>query len=433
MNVWKRALFLVSQIATLMVGSLQAGWTSSPLYVSPEGYWAESPLVISDHCGDAISLWCQSTDGTLQAAILPQGTTSWMSTTLGNQVGRVVHYALDVDSSGNALAVWVDAEHACIHSARLSKGSSTWVHAKDIPAPNALAVSKLSASLNDAGKAVVVWCQQHQDSYALEIYGALLNENALSWVPTSRLSNTPVPGVDYVAPQVGIDATGNAVAIWEKIEETSHTIQTAQLFATSTTWEPSFDLSLPGEVALDPCLACNQSGQAIAAWTNSTCRYIESALLQGHNWSSPEPLSSTGADEVAVAIDETGRVIAVWRLVRGATHYLQSSTYHHGTWQPVIGIESTGVGIADIEVGMDSSGNAVAVWQSTLPNCFEVIVSSTLTLNGEWTPVTQLSSGFSYDRMPQLSVSPKGAVAVWRYQQSIDLRIQSSQLEPESP
>ena len=182
-------------------------------------------------------------------------------------------------------------------------------------APRWLAPTDLSAAGRDAedpqvavdpaGDAVAVWTRFDG---AHTIVQAAVRQAGGSWVPSGNLS---VAGRDAEEPDVGIDAAGNAIAVWRRHDGSKYIVQSATRPAGGA-WQGPVDLSAAGETAKEPELAVDAAGDAVAIWTrfDGLDFIVQSAAKPaGGGWQGPLDLSAAGqdAEEPQVAIDSCGQ------------------------------------------------------------------------------------------------------------------------------
>lgn len=74
-------------------------------------------------------------------------------------------------------------------------------------------------------------------------------------------------------------------------------------------------------------------------------------------------------------------------------------------------------------IGIDSAGNATAVWEGTDPLNFNSVIQTNYLPNGSsWVGVTTLTSSSDVSTGPQLAVNgPGDAVAIWRSTDAFDV------------
>jgi Divergent InlB B-repeat domain len=174
------------------------------------------------------------------------------------------------------------------------------------------------------------------------------------------------------APRVGIDAAGNATAIWLQVD--------------------------PGT-------------NRRSVWS--------SRRPAGTGWSTPVLLEGSDLDffEAELAVDAaSGRVMAVWRGATVQEVYARPADAT-GAWSAVTRINGAGSNVLDLQVGIDTSGNAVVVWSQT-PSASTItsVWSNRYTTANGWSTATQVAvaANSAQDLDPVLSVSATGrAFVVW--------------------
>ena len=127
---------------------------------------------------------------------------------------------------------------------------------------------------------------------------------------------------------------------------------------------------IAGAGATDPVVAIDAAGRAIAVWRRRDSgspdhRLWGSRSVAGDSWSAPERLETNvgNVSEIRLSVDRaSGRGMLVW-IQQGATVDLHARAFDPVTgWAPAALVES-GTGMVGVSsVGVDASGNAVAVW-----------------------------------------------------------------------
>ena len=144
---------------------------------------------------------------------------------------------------------------------------------------------------------------------------ALLPASALAvptWLSPTDLS---AAGQNAIEPQVAVDPQGDAVAIWKE-DGTPERVQSAERAAGGGTWSAPVDLSADGEDAHLPQLAVDAEDEAVAVWLRSdgSDEIAQGAVrTPGGVWSTATDLSAAGneADYPEVAVDPAGHAVAV--------------------------------------------------------------------------------------------------------------------------
>jgi hypothetical protein len=238
---------------------------------------------------------------------------------------------------------------------------------------------------------------------------------AAPWEPPEEVS---VPGGSASWSQVGIDAAGDATAVWTRSDG-------LHLFAQSATrplggsWSPVVDLSGALGDAESPTLAVNAAGDVVAAWKErgAGSEAIETNYRPaGGGWEGPVVVEfgSAVVETPAVAIDEAGDAVVIWRQGVGGNHVIfATSMPAGGSWAPPVAISSSALNAEAPDVAMSASGTATAVWQSS-SGATSVVESNILPLAGSWTGEMAISAPATVTEPPHVVADGAGGfAAIW--------------------
>jgi hypothetical protein len=149
------------------------------------------------------------------------------------------------------------------------------------------------------------------------------------------------------------------------------------------------------------------------------------------SWSSPTDLSLPGqnAGNLQVAVDTNGNATAVWVRSDGTNSIVQSATKPFGNiWQTIPdNLSLSGSDSSMPQIAVDSNGNATAVW-SRFNGTNLIIQSSSKPFGGPWqTTPDDLSLSGQDASNPQIAVDSVGnATVVWARSNGTNTIIQSS-------
>ena len=280
------------------------------------------------------------------------------------------------------------------------------------------------------GEAVAVWVDGIGKN-AL-VYAAT-REPGLAWSAPVAVSSV---GVEASEPEVGIDDTGEATAVWfSRAKPRRNPIQVeAATMSAGGAWSSPALISAGTELcgcALK--LAVDGPGDAVATWTalaaagNST---IAAASMQaGGSWSPAVLLGSPASDEYNsapdVAIDDAGEAVVVWAAgyeeeeVEGSTvskgmRIEEATMSPAGMWSAPTEVWRSAGYALEPQVALDPEGNATAIW-SQLEGFGSPMLASTRPVAGPWpTPVQISPAGLRSGYGPRLGVDAEGvATALW--------------------
>ncbi|WP_295638149.1 hypothetical protein [uncultured Methylibium sp.] len=183
---------------------------------------------------------------------------------------------------------------------------------------------------------------------------------------------------------------------------------------------------LAGSGAADPVVAIDAAGRATAVWRRlepGTAQYHlwGSRSLGGSAWSTPERLEINpgNVSELRLAVDRSsGRGMLVW-IQAGATVDLHARPLDPSSGWGTAARAETGAGMVGVSsVGVDASGNAVAVWSQIGPGPRFSIYANRYSAAGGWGSAALIETNEvtgSVDGDPIVAVTPAGdAVAVWK-------------------
>jgi len=329
---------------------------------------AESPQIAFDSSGNAIAVWHQA-DG-IRANIWANryvpgkgwGTAALIDT--DNGYARYPQIAFD--SSGNAIAVWEQRDGTYANRYVPGKG---WGTAALIDTDNAGDARHPQIAFDSSGNAIAVWHQWDGARYSIW---------ANRYVPgkgwgTAELIETDNAG-DARYPQIAIDSSGNAIAVWQQHDGKRYNIW-ANRYVPGKGWGTA-ELIVTDNVggAGTPQIAFDSSGNAIAVWAQGDgirANIWANRYVPGKGWGTAaliETDNAGGAYNPQIAFDSSGNAIAVWQQFDGTRVNIYANRYVSGTgaWAGKALIETDDAGDAENpQIAFDSSGNAIAVWQQS--------------------------------------------------------------------
>jgi len=169
---------------------------------------------------------------------------------------------ISVDSNGNALTVWsqIDATQDNIWANRFSVANDSWGTATMIE-NDAGDARRPAISVDGNGNALVVWYQFDglRDTTRFNHY----NVADSSW-GTAALIETDA-GQAYFH-QITHDNSGNALAVWQEADSGVFSIRASRYNASNSSWEASALIEADAGGAETPQIAIDGSGNALAVW-----------------------------------------------------------------------------------------------------------------------------------------------------------------------
>lgn len=324
-----------------------------------------------------------------------------------------------MDPQGDAIAVWERSTGggASIIEAAVRSKAGVWEAPVALSHEGQVAYSP-AVAVDSNGDAVAVWDRHGPSTSVIEVTGRPAGSGA--WQAPVALSAAEQ---NAEAPQVAMDAQGDAVAVWQQ-RDASQMIQTAVKPAGSETWQAPVGLSPAGENALLAQIAVDPQGDAVAVWLGSSGgnQIVEATTMaeMSSTWRAPVALSSASdqASEPQVAIDRQGDAVAVWQSATGTNEVIDASFMSGGAgvWESPVAVSTGATSLVGEfpQVAMDPRGDAVAVWDQSNGSNYIVETAVRSAVSGAWQAVIPLSPAGESSYLPQIAVDSQGnAVAIW--------------------
>jgi hypothetical protein len=307
-----------------------SGRWSLPQDLSRAGGDSLFPQIAIDADGNALAVWLRSTNGfwSVEAAFRPRGSPWQPPETIDREPAGAVSPQVVFDPRGNAVAAWA----ALV-------GTSWSIMTADRPRgggwgkPEALALAgdyprvRLRLAVDGRGSAIAVWEGLHELHSVIQ--AAVRSTPRQAWSGVRDLSDD---SSDAVSPQLAVDGRGDVAVVWTRTNGKNWVVQ-ASLHPAGRPWEPARTLSSAGRDAVAPGVGLDARGDAIAVWTRSngsnTIVQASYRFQPAGMWSPPTSMSATGGDAVApvVALDARGNATVVWSRFDGRSFAAQASGY----------------------------------------------------------------------------------------------------------
>jgi hypothetical protein len=152
---------------------------------------------------------------------------------------------------------------------------------------------------------------------------------APGWYSPVNVSPTPA-GSQAFNPDVSVDGTGRAIAVWVKNDGVNDRVQAAVRPAGALSFGTIQTISPLGQNAFEPHVANAPTGEAVAVWTNTSLNQIQSSY-KAANTDNFAPLanvatiSSSPAFHPQVSMDPQGNVEAIWSRTMGSDTIIEAA------------------------------------------------------------------------------------------------------------
>ena len=394
-------------------------WQGAELIETGDAGDALNPQTVIDGSGNALAVWSQR-DGSTYSIYANRYTPAdgWGTPERieSNNVGNVNHLQIASDGSDNVLVVWRQYDGSA-HSIYANRYTSTggWGSAELIESSSGTA-SLPQIATDGSGNALAVWMQY--DGSAHSIYVNRYTPGA-GWGSAELIESGSETASD---PQIAIDDLGDALVVWRQYDGSGYSIY-ANRYTPVGGWGSAELIESSSGTASLPQIAIDDSGNAVAVWrqhNGSAYDIYANRYTSTGGWGAAELIESSSgtASLPQIATDGSGNALAVWMQYDGSAHSIYVNRYTPvGGWGAAELIESSAGTASDPQIGIDGSGNALAVW-SQLSGGDNSIYVNRYTPVGGWgsAELIESSSGAASDPQIGIDGSSGNALAVWDQQ-----------------
>lgn len=361
-----------------------ASWSAS-VSLSEPGEGASNPRIVIDESGIGHAVWNRydGNDGRVQYTRTIDGGVTWSApVNLSTSGGSAQRPHIAVDGSGNLIAVWhrSNGDNNIVQASRSTNSGVSWSTPVDLSLTGEDADNPRVAA-DGSGNIVAVWTRS--DGSDQRIQASRSTNGGAGWSTPAYLSES---GVASERPRVAIDDLGNAVAVWAYDPNADTRVQASKLAVGSTSWSAPVNVSAAGNSAATPQVAIDGSGTAVAVW-----RYygVDGTMIQssrlasgGASWSVPAQLSvyPGSSDNPQVAASGSGNAVAVWQ--QSGIIRFSRSTDGGVSWTVPTELSEPGQAAITPEVAVDESGNTVALWRRSNGDNDIIQASRSSAING---------------------------------------------------
>ena len=392
--------------------------------------------VAADAQGNVTAVW-RSTDGgatySVQTASRPSGGTWSAPLPLSDAAQSAFAPEVVVDPAGNATAVWYRSNGTkYVVQASTRPAGGGWTPAVDLSETSQDAFLPALAT-TPSGAVTVVWERSNGTNTIIQS-----STRSLGGVWSSPVDLSEV-GQDASSARVAVDPDGRAAAVWiRKNADDEYVVQSATR-PNGGAWAPPLDLSDGTRSAFAPQIALDAAGNATVAWHRSSGAGIVVQATQralGGLWTLPVDLSDMAVDATApeLAIDPAGNATATWFTYNGNEYLVEAATRAAGAaWAPTVKVSPTPDAV-DPVVTMDSAGTATLAWFQSNGGGTDVLLASRRPLGGTWSAPVPVSGGTNPGELPDLTVDAAGDVtAVWHVTAAAKHVVQAAGLDVAGP
>jgi peptidoglycan hydrolase-like protein with peptidoglycan-binding domain len=276
-------------------------------------------------------------------------------------------------------------------------------------------------AVDPSGNAIAIWL-----SDLSIIYASYYDATSKVWTEPKDISTTsPAVAGALNNPEIAINASGNAIVSWTKLKD-SNTIIQAVYYTKSTGWTSGWSsvTTLPNTINKNSAyskVGIDDTGNAIVTWifSDTTPSILSKKYTKSSGWPSGWSSETTVSDSAVTASNEltmnnTGNAIAVWNA--GGTIKGRYYSASSGWSSTITSISGSGCSLPSVK--MNNNGQAVAAWVKTSSAKY-IQASKYVTNTWSTTPsdITSTTDGSVLDESPvDIDINDNGQIlAIWGF------------------
>ena len=229
-------------------------------------------------------------------------------------------------------------------------------------------------AMNARGDGIAVWEKLQNSGSSIWVNRYVAGSG---WQGPQMLASSVAPAfLQY--PQVAINASGDAVVVWESLDPNAalggRTDIHSSYYTAASGWGPDRlvetddgDYFSP-HGASSPFVTLSDAGVALAAWSQGIGPGIQngqvlSSTSSGGTWSAVQVMASNNATGVRLAGVSNGNAAAAWAQYDGAQFHIYASRFMGGNWAAATLVDHDTTGSSGWPaVGVSANGDAVVAW-----------------------------------------------------------------------
>jgi hypothetical protein len=409
-----------------------AAWELPPTTLTPYIDGTTDVSVALDAAGNGIAVWGSRPDDGLGqniwTSVRPAGG-DWSGRALVAAGEYAVNPVIDADSAGNAVAAWLGHpvdQHPTIQVASRSGATGDWTAASDL-GDSAHTQHDPTVAINDAGDAVVAWVRR--DDSTGDAYVLASHRTGEDWgAPVVVSDPAGYSASQNVAPQVELDADGEAHVIWLATNETDGTFRVQEAGFDGTTWGDVHEIA----ASLNPIYgleaASDGAGGIVAAWSVGNPQVIQAGFFSDGGWAVgdvTDDVVSWCTPATTVSAGANGTATVAWQAY--STGGVAAATGSAGGWGTPASVYTPPAGtyVARITLGQFPGRNPVVVWTTSSDDELYGAMGARLTATGWEDPARLAFAGGRGFSKPSVAMDPSGNVlAGWSVYQSYWAKVQ---------
>jgi hypothetical protein len=255
------------------------GEWGAPIPLSPAGSDAETASLAMDAAGDAFAVWRHTGTASVevQESQRPAGG-SWSSPLRLSAAGQnAIEPSLAVDPKGDVAVIWERFAGTDIAQVTTRRLGGAWTVPQELSDESEYAY-RPRVALDGQGDATAIWSRSSEAGYAVRVATAPAGSGL--WSAPTDISP---PLLTEPEPTLAVDPAGDAVASWGIGNGLHTSVDAATRKGTEGAWSAPVGLSAPGALAAQPQVGIDANGHGLAVWQ------AEGNLGEGVQFSAYDP------------------------------------------------------------------------------------------------------------------------------------------------
>ncbi len=359
----------------------EVGWDKPECFDNKPDDAMQPPQIVSDERGNTIAVWCHNSSKNNSYTIWAQhhtASTGWgKSTAIANKTGQASRVKLLIYTNGNAHALWQHDkdeqksgntfDHPYTICSNHYTSATGWgtaeLLAKDVNAERTLQIA-----FDRNGNVFAIWEQHIGEDSGANIWGNHYTAGK-GWGKAVSLE-PDADDEDSSEPQMAIDNQGNAWVVWSRHEFNNGSIWFNR-FTRGEGWGTAEMISADAHAALCPKIALDAAGNALILWQRIEGGNGSSLWAKRYQvntgWSNVTRIGEKQdySHDQQLAVDASGNALVVWSNVGISARKVWAKYYTAGQgWGIPMCITSDTTGTVSLpQIALHSHDISHVVWQ----------------------------------------------------------------------
>jgi hypothetical protein len=324
-----------------------------------------------------------------------------------------------MNARGDVVAVWSQyGPPYNIRAARYDAAAEVWESARLLEHDDTGDATLPRVAMDAAGNAIAVW--QHFDGTSHHVWASRYQASSDEWEEPAQLDvcQTGEAG----EPRIAMNAAGEAMVVWRQSDDTVAQ-PWSRRFDAQAGWEPAEQVQVFGDPAqllgYAPEVAIDNAGNAMITFLDGGFHLQAVPHLAATGWGTAEELAYGPVENFDVALDGAGRGFVAWEIVQPSriNAWHQDPATGSTTDLLMVAEEDERGSLAFHDVAASAGGDGIALWMQESPSPKQVWAGVYSLASRSWSapiamhPANEIEP---YVSGAQVAMDPRGhAHAIW--------------------